>query len=605
MGRICASFAVVVGVLVAFATGASSALAAPAPFTGSGITAPANDSELFWDDDNGTGDVTVTGTVTDPTATAEGDLVCYSPGSSPAELLGSVDVSSGSFSVDVDLQGAYGEACQLLMVPDVSGSFPAAGSDLSAYSGPAISISDLFSHSANGNLYGYYIESGTLQWSWGLQSSGECPVSASYETDPSTLFFVGLFAGNACLPYETGIEPDLNSRSALEVDGLNAYLPGALDPPPKETGPNLTGVAGFQPLQYTPTFGPNHASVTIAETDIPTICSAPGTFPPSTTTCPALTDSGIKLTQTSALVKGGQVARVQQQFTNVDGRSHTVDLLFTQAVESPESGEQPGFEFPGQHTVATHAEPDSFSEFPSGPGSIVVIGDADAAPSVGNPIGAITYSQPPLSANFISASGDSTATFTMHYVQTLAPGASITYGWSFTQATSTASLSGLEEAERDRFSVPAITIVSQAKGAVSRQSSIRVHGLVNDSVGIRSVTVDSRPAPLEPGGTWAASVRLSPGRNQLVAVATNIAGNSQQTSEFVTYAPLSCVVPVLRGDTVAVARSALAHAHCRVGKIVKIRSHKIRKEHVVDTRPPAGTRRDVSARVRLYVSRGR
>src|ERR1700683_2071451 len=212
MSRISASLTVLSGVVFVGAGTPAVASAATPPFTASVIASPRNGSYEFWNQDSGSGAVTITGTVTSPTATGEGDIVCYSPEVKPTKLAGPISVASGSFSVDVDLQPAYGEACRLLMVPDVSGTFPAQGSDLSAYSGPALSIADQLSHSSNGNLYGYYIESGTLQWSWGFQSAGECPVSASYQTDPSTLFFTQLFAGNACLPWETGIAPDLNSR---------------------------------------------------------------------------------------------------------------------------------------------------------------------------------------------------------------------------------------------------------------------------------------------------------------------------------------------------------------------------------------------------------
>src|ERR1700689_1929454 len=207
MSRFTAALTVLSGVLFAVASGPAPASAATPAFTASAITSPGNGAYEFWDQDSGSGDVTVTGTVTDPIAGAKGDIVCYSPEVKPAKLAGPISVSSGSFSVDVDLASAFGEACRVLMVPDSAGTFPGQGSDLSTYSGPALSIADQLSHSSNGNLYGYYVESGTLQWSFGFQSAGECPVSASYETDPSTLYYPQLFAGNACLPYETGIAP--------------------------------------------------------------------------------------------------------------------------------------------------------------------------------------------------------------------------------------------------------------------------------------------------------------------------------------------------------------------------------------------------------------
>jgi hypothetical protein len=590
--------------MLAIASVPSTALAADPAFSGSAISSPANGADEFWNQDNGTGAVSVTGTVTDPTTDAAGDIVCYSPEAPPAKLLGPISVSSGSFSTDVDLQGAFGEACRLLMVPDTDGSFPGQGSDLSSYSGPAISIADQFSHSGAGNLYGYFIESGSLQWSWGLQSLGECPVTASYDTDPSTLFFTQLFAGNACLPLESGTAPNLNSRSALQVDGLNAYVPGDLDHPTNKTGPNLTGDAGFQPLDYTPTFGPGHTTVSINETDIPAICTAPGTFPPTTTTCPSLSYAGIIISQTTSLARDDQVARVQQTFINYSSRAHTLDLLISQAVIAPESGEQPGFEFPGQTTVAAHAQPDSFTEFPAGPDSIIVVGDAAAAPTEGNPVGAITYSQPPQSASFVSGSGSQTAVFTMHYVATLAPGASTTYQWAFSQASSAVALQQLEPLERDRLMHPTISFLSPAPRTVSPHPTVKVTGRASDAIGVDGVTVDGRGLKLGAGGTWKTRVHLHPGRNQIVASAMNVGGITTTIFRYVTYR-IECVVPKLRGDTLKRARAVLHRARCAGGVIVRVRSRGVHKGHVVKTNPAAGKKRDVGTRVRLYVSGGR
>jgi Glucodextranase, domain B len=601
MSRNRVAFAVLSAVLFASASAPASSLAATPPFATSTITAPANGADLFWDQDNGTGAVTVSGTVSGPASTAQGYIVCYSPEDKPVELAGPIDVSSGSFSANVSLSTVYGQACRVLMVPDVDDSYPGVGSDLSAYAGPAISVADQFSHSGNGNLYGYYVESGSLQWSWGLQSLGECPVSASYETDPSTLYYTQLFAGNACLPEESGDVPDLDGRSALQVDGTNAYVPGDLDPASGDK--NLTTDPGFEPLQYTPSFGPQHTSVTIAETDIPTICGAPATFPPTTTSCPTLRDSGITVAQSTTVVPNEQVARVEQTFTNVSPTARTIDMLISQAVRAPESGEEPGFEFPGQTAVAADSEPDAFAQFPTGPGSIVVVGDAAAAPDEGNLVGAITYSKSPQSANFISSSGSQTAVFTMHYVARLAPGASTTYGWSFSEATSAAGLAPLEAAERDRFEQPSISIVSPPRRTVTSHRVITVSGRDSDPVGLSSLTVDGKPTPLGSNGTWKAKVDLQPGPNTLVAVVTNLGGITAKASETVTYR-LACVVPRLRGDTLSRARTALRAAHCTAGSVVRVKSPRVRVGHVVRTDPVARSRRAGGARVRLYVSRG-
>jgi hypothetical protein len=533
MGRTRAVFLSILMTLAAFA-GACATASAATQITASSITYPANGSERFYNGDNGTGSVTVRGTVTGAAPGTLADLRCYSPGVFPPPLLAmDIDVSSGSFALQASLSPIAGQACTLRLVPDET--LPT-GVSAGAFGGPEVSVSDLYSHSATGNLYGYYILAGPLQWSFAFQSLGECPVTASYVTDPTTLASLQLFAGDACLPEESGIAPDLNSRSSLEVDGLNAYVPAAVGPPPGQSTAGLTGDAGFLPITYRPKFNHSHDSVTINETDTAMICGPPGTFPPTPGTCPSLHDSGIRISQTSMLAFGGQVARVSQRFENVGPRTHTIDVLFNQSAIAPGAGELPGFEFPGQQTIAAHAAPDSFTEFGHGAESIIVIGNSATPPSNINPIGAITFYRAPHSADFVNGSGSQTATFTMHYNATLRAHHSITFNWSFAQATSAAALGVLEAVERDRFVRPSISISSPRKGFVSRRPEVRVSGHVSDRVGVRSVTVDGRRARIAARGRYAVTIRLAPGRERITAIATNYAGNTRTTSVTVTYA---------------------------------------------------------------------
>jgi hypothetical protein len=599
-----ALFGAVLGLLVTM-TSTPAALAAPppGPITGSTISAPADGAELFYDGDNGAGSVTVRGTVDGASQGATGDLRCYSADdtivSSP--LASGIDVSSGGFAVNVSLSSVAGQACRLRLVP---GGVKPTGMDAAPFVGPAISVSDEYSHSASGELYGYYILSGSLGWSFAFQSLAECPVAASYETTTPALGSFQLFAGNACLPERSGIAPDLQSRSALQVDGLNAYPPAAISPPPGGTSPNLTPIPGFEPLNYSAAFDPNHDTVTITETETPTICNPEEAFPPTPSTCPELRDSGIRFSETTTLLAGGQVARVLDQATNVDTRPHTVDALFSQSVVAPTGGELPGFEFPGQASFAAHAEPDSFREFGVGPGSIIAIGDSAAPPSGSNPIGAITYGRSPMSADFTTIGGSQTATFTMHYVDTIPPGHSVSYPWSFSQSTSAAQLGSLEEVERDRFFTPAISITAPRNHAVLRYGLITVRGRVSDPIGIVSVTVNGKPAPPGPRGTYSALVRLRPGRRRIVAAVTNLGGTTHRASVRVTYRAVPCVVGRVRGLTLGAARRALRHADCTPGRVFRVSSLNVPAGHVVKTTPRAGSRRRPLAAIRLYVSRG-
>jgi hypothetical protein len=263
----------------------------------------------------------------------------------------------------------------------------------------------------------------------------------------------------------------------------------------------------------------------------------------------------------------------------------------------------PRFEFHSQQTFAAHQAPDSFAQFPAGPGSIVVLSDSASSPSSSNPIGAITYNRPPTSADFVSSSGNQVASFVMHYVETLQPNASSSYEWSFSQATSASQLSGLEQVERDRFSSPHVTIGHPINHATARHRDMGVSGAVSDPVGIRSLSVGHNPVTLS-NGQFSTIVLLKPGKNVIRVTATNQAGNSASASVTVTYNPLPCVVPKLRARGLADAQVALRRHDCRTGRIVHVHSRRVRKGRIVGTRPVAGSKHKPFWKVRLYVSDG-
>ncbi len=589
-------------IAAAFAALVFAAPASAAPITGSSITSPANDTELFYDGDSGAGSVTVRGTVTGASSTSTGDLLCYSLNdSSFVKLATGINVSTGAFALSVSLSPVAERVCRLALVP--AGTTPTHAA-AAAFAGPAISISAQFSYSTNGSQWGYDILTGRLQWSYELDSLGQCPLFASWSTDPLSLGSYELFSGDACLPQSSGIAPELQTRSALQVDGLNAYAPGAIGALAKQGG-GLTGEAGFEPLAYSASFDPAYDTVTINETDIPMICDPPGGFPPTASSCPSLHDSGIEVQQTTTVLPGGQVARISQRFTSVDGHPHTIDSLFSQSVGSSSSGALPGFAFPGQNSFASHATPDVFTLFPPGPGSIVVVPDSTAGASTSNPIGAITYSRPPVQADFISAKGAHQATFVMHYTDSVAAGGTVEYDWSFTQAADNAGLAPLEQLETDRFVIPAIDITRPGNGAVVRQPAIALQGAASDLVGITSFTVNGRSVSLSTNGLFNLPMTLQTGKNTIVVTATNDAGNVKTASIVVTYTPIPCIVPRLGGKKLAAAKKALVTAGCTVGRITKLRSKKIKKGRVVATRPKAGTRHGHGYRVGLVISRGR
>ena len=568
--------------------------AGAATFSASQVTAPAAGAELFYDADSGSGSTTVAGTVTPSTTSTSGDLLCYSaPGSAPFTVATGIAVTAGRFSADVSLQAIASRACRLRFVPHGSVPGPTAAA---SFSGPQVSVSEQFTRSQNGNEYGYYVLSGTLPWSFAFDSLGECAINASYATDTDTLGSYLLFDGAGCLNESSGVAPNQGTRSAVQVDGLNAYPPGAIA--------SLTGVAGFIPLSYSASFDANHDTVTIGETDTLAVCASPGGYPPSTANCPSLTPSGVQVQQTTTLQPGGQIARLTDTFASTDGHAHSLDLLLGQSITAPAANETPAFRFPGQAASAGHGAPDSFDLFGGGPGSIIVIADAAAAPATSNPIGALTYEVPPTAAAFTSAPGARTATFLLHYAESIPASGSVSLSWSYLQAADVAALAPLERAERDRWSHPTLTVRRPRAGLRTRRATLAVSGVAADPVGIASVAVNGIGATITPTGTFTATVALRAGRNLIRAIATNLAGNTTTVTRTVRYTPAPCVVPRLRGRTLAVARRLLAARGCATGRVRSVASRTVARGRIVASVPGAGARRRHGFRVRLTASRG-
>ena len=65
-----------------------------------------------------------------------------------------------------------------------------------------------------------------------------------------------------------------------------------------------------------------------------------------------------------------------------------------------------------------------------------------------------------------------------------------------------------------------------------------------------------------------------------------------------------CLVPKVKGKTLAAAKSALTTAHCKAGKVTK-KFSKVKKGHVTSQRPKPGTNLAAGAKVKLVISRGK
>jgi hypothetical protein len=77
------------------------------------------------------------------------------------------------------------------------------------------------------------------------------------------------------------------------------------------------------------------------------------------------------------------------------------------------------------------------------------------------------------------------------------------------------------------------------------------------------------------------------------------------TTVTATFARAPCVVPKVKGKSLSSARSAILDHYCKVGKVTKKASRKVRKRHVISQSPAPGKHLNQGTKINLVVSRGK
>ena len=120
-----------------------------------------------------------------------------------------------------------------------------------------------------------------------------------------------------------------------------------------------------------------------------------------------------------------------------------------------------------------------------------------------------------------------------------------------------------------------------------------------DLAGERAATVRVEEAHV--GGTLRAVVTASnpDGARASVSSPTGVVVRAQVTQV------RRCVVPKLRGKTLRAARTAIRRGNCRVGRVQRRFSSRMKAGRVISQRPRAGARLAANARVHVIVSKGK
>jgi Glucodextranase, domain B/PASTA domain len=570
------------------------------------------------------------------------DIVCFFGSGGSATLKSNLAVAGdGDFDTGmVPLQPIAGHACRLRAVP--AGLETTSDNDPS-FAGPQVAVSEAalplstISSATSPNFnqpYNYYVNDVTFTgWSaWKAVGTNGCGPYAA-PIDPT--FNVGDFAIDCA---GSLLSDDLSAwggRSEVQIDNQNAYDAAsaqALVPRTNGQDNGTQDLPGFPTLSAAVNWDPSTGLISSSSHESFVACSPTDQYKPLVISqCQSFVDTGVELERDISTSDGGRVVRLTDTWSSTDGRSHTVDLLYDDYVGLSANPALRGYNFPGERTFSSHLAGDQVAAPPAGPGSIFVHTDMSA--SDGNPaaaFGAITYSTAPSGFHFAPAPPAATDPlppsneFEEHVVASVPAGGSASLSYVYSVGYSLADVKSLAMAAQDSFQAPAVAITSPGGSTTVSTPTVTLAGTAAAGSGIASLLLEDQgnpvgSVPVAPDGAWSTQVPLSPGSNTITALATDGAGTTVQAQVTVVYQPPStpqpaivtpsptdiCKVPKIKGMKLAVAKKALRHAHCRIGKIKHVKSGKVALGRVIRISSRPGRRLPAGAKVELFVSKGR
>jgi hypothetical protein len=545
--------------MTALAAPTASALPSAGWFDASSITTPADLTPVAVGDAPAT--LAVSGSVNGATTGAWGRVACvHAEPDADGELLvpAVVDLATnvpvaddGTFAVDVPAWSVPPAPCRLRFLP------AGVNDNLGAYSGPRVVRRRLHdavtgeTAASPGVLYDRDADFGPDDFSarFSIESAGACGVFWTALNDdgpadplpgPTTLECGVEYARTADDPAVVAA-----GRSEVQVDGVDAFLPGSL--------PNAEDWSGLPALTTSFTRDASTGEVRWEESAKVVRCEHPG-FPATAAGCGALLPTGVRFERVVTSERHGAVVLVRDRWVSADGHAHALDLL-------PEfelaAGPRSGIRLPwvGTEFIQYAADPSAPGPGESGPGSFYTRPDRLAAGVLG-PTTAITFSDAPDRIEWHGKIWDQSPNGAVQpaYVRTVPAGGAYAQAWAISTAASVDGAEALAAEAEERFTPPA---------------------------GPDPVPT---PAPAPPAS--------GPGATPPPAV---------------TPGP-SCRVPRLRGMRLAAGRAALTTAHCRLGSVKRRRvaaSSGVRRGRIARQSLPAGTVRPAGTAVGVTVRKRR
>jgi hypothetical protein len=470
---------------------------------------------------------------------------CYW-GAQSATLARGVEIQSGgAFAFSGPLSPIAEHTCVLRAVPEGESKDQPPGTP-TRFNGPLLAVDLRYSESIAsgsnvGKLTSHYIFASQLEGGFAYGSLGNCALMLSELYLPITYAEAPLDSCDGFLWWENGQEKagfSSPTRSELQVDGRNAYLPGNIiysrsNGATVEIFPGAKNLAGFPAESYKYSVNPENGNLVLEEADESVACSPSDSFPPTAEGCTSFVPTGVRAYLRVEQSANGRQSRLTQYFEATDSKPHEVDLLEdNQFIAPTQAGElylpwiSSGF--------TTYTTPgQALAGAPSGPASLYL----RAAPSEG-PIGAITFAAPPEGETVVGATNDpaGVAWLDLHYHRLVPASGYAALSFTYSEGFAIAEAQRLAEAAQAAY-LPQLTISGPATGTTTSNEAVVVSGSASDTASIASLTVDGQPVALAAGGSWSTIVKLAPGTNTIAVVATNIFGNSTHAQTTLTYLP--------------------------------------------------------------------
>ncbi|HKC27238.1 MAG TPA: hypothetical protein VKB75_04425 [Jatrophihabitans sp.] len=524
--------------LVAVLTGGMmTALATSAGAVGTGtftkITAPSGSSTAFkFNGANpATNHLTVSG-VTSLDVTSV-DIVCtYNSVSGPTSqtLQGAVAVTSGAFSTVVPINNLL-TTCRLRAVP--TGVSPSADY-IGAYTGPVLYMSGDVFNKAGSTIYGYTALTELGDGLAAALDAAQCGPALVVTVAQPGEELRGL-PSEACgfaLPATNITGTGTPNASAIKVDNHNAYLPYSVHN-------YLNGsqsLALAQPALATTFTRSANGAATVTESAPLKRCSVDDTFPPTTTSCPSLVNTGVTFRRVSDLLPLQHRIRVRDTFTSADGQAHSVKLQYEAQVQPPDAGNV-GYMFPG----SAQFKKSSFGQVVTGLGTkantLFIRSDLHSLEGdPGDGTLGFTWSRAPQRVVFDHSAAEF---FAMPYTLTVAAHGRADLGFGYCEQTATTDAKkSAQTAVNEMINAP--TISSPAAGATVHGKSTTVKGAVTlGANGLPTkVTVNGHIAHLTKvsatKATYAVTFSESLGKHTITVTAQDIAANTRSRSIKIT-----------------------------------------------------------------------